>query len=214
MDLILSNVQEQRLKKRGQWQAALLMLIIFIPMALAMLVYHTGTGLPQSTTNKGILLSAPLSIDSIALYDNRQDPWQLAQQNPQWRWVYFLDGSCQTACQQQLYKSRQAHIRLAEKAGRVERLVIATHRSVNPALSYFLQQQHPRLQLLSTSEEIFRHWQRELHSRLPVDTSVDQAQLLMDPQGWLLMFYGSEHTGGDLLGDIRKLLRTSYEDQQ
>lgn len=199
-------------KRRGQWTAATLMLIIFIPMAVAMFVYHTGVGMPTGTMNKGVLLQQPVNFGGFSLNNMQHQTWNIEEQKSKWRWVITGKNGCDARCEEQLYMTRQAHIRLGEKAGRVERIFLVPDSALQQGVAESLQRDHPHMTLLTLSDAEFQQLMTGLDQQLPSTVTADTSVFLMDPGAWLMMAYQESHQGGDLLDDIKRMLKLSYED--
>lgn len=195
-------------KRRGQIQALLLMLVVAVPMLAAYIIYHTGWGMPSATANQGALLAPPIAITDFALTEQEQ-PWQISQERKHWRYVLPGNGQCNQICQDNLYLTRQVHIRLNEKADRVERIYLLLDDALSPSTAEFMQQQHPLLRVMSVDRSEFEHALKG--SNINQDTVAAGQYFLMDQEGFLMLSYTPEHRGGELLKDVKKMLKTSYE---
>jgi len=206
----VNNTDERRAQRRGRWLGAAIMLVIFLPMAVATFIYHTGIGMPTGTINKGELLTPPVALSTLALTDDNGEAWQLSQHKARWRWVISTANGCDSACEQALYLTRQAHIRLGEKAGRVERLLIVIDQPIASANRVTLLNEHPYLQVLHTDRTTFEN---AFGNQASILFERDAAPyFLMDPDGWLMMRYHHQHIGHHLLDDIKRMLKLSYEE--
>lgn len=207
----MSNAQPSKKapqKKRGQLQALLLMLVVALPMIAAYVVYHTGWGMPEGTVNKGRLLAPPLAITELAPQQQGK-PWDLTQEPNRWRFVIPGGATCNKTCMDNLYLTRQVHIRLNEKAERVERIYLLLDDSLSPELAAHMNKQHPKLRVITANPATVR---QALKGNNLGDNPVAAGRyFLMDQQGYLMLSYTPEHSGGELLKDIKKMLKTSYE---
>lgn len=199
-------------RRRGQWTAVTLMLIIFIPMAVAMFVYYTGVGMPAGTINKGVLLQQPVNFGNFSLNNTQHQTWNIEEQKSKWRWLVIGKSGCDARCEEQLYITRQAHIRLGEKAGRVERIFLVPGSTLQQGVADSLQRDHPHMTLLTLSDAEFQQLMTALGQQLPATVNPESSIFLMDPEAWLMMAYQDSHQGGDLLDDIKRMLKLSYED--
>ncbi|MBX2809116.1 MAG: hypothetical protein KTR20_10845 [Cellvibrionaceae bacterium] len=193
---------------RARLPALLIPAIILLPMAIAYMMFHSGWGVSGVTTNKGVLLSPPQAIVELDDHNSRDLLRSLYKDNnKRWRILIPVTEHCGDSCQQNLYLSRQVHIRLAEKAYRVERVLLLLD-ELTEAERASLQQAHPETQLVPSSQQALTRWLAP--TQLSAER-VEQHYYLIDPQGFAMMYYGVEHTGQDLLDDIKKLLKYSYE---
>lgn len=201
--------QDKQLQRRGRIMGAAIMAVIFLPMAIAYGVYHTGIGMPNTTVNRGDLLAPPQAIDSLQPRQLDNSPWLLAEQSRKWRWLVPGGAVCDTQCQKNLYLTRQVHIRLAEKAFRVERLYLLLDDNIAPETLEFLTQEHPHMPVVKIDPE-------QLASALAAGDQAGALEqnryFLMDQDGFVMMSYAPTHTGQQLLDDIKRLLKFSYED--
>jgi cytochrome oxidase Cu insertion factor (SCO1/SenC/PrrC family) len=207
----MSNAQPSKQpphKKRGQLQALLLMLVVALPMVAAYVVYHTGWGMPEGTVNKGALLTPPLAMAELAP-QLQGEPWDLTQEPNRWRFVIPGNATCNKTCRDNLYLTRQVHIRLNDKAERVERIYLLLDNSLSPQLADHLSKQHPKLRVMTAQPATVK---QALKGSNVGDNPVAAGRyFLMDQEGYLMLSYTPEHTGGELLKDIKKMLKTSYE---
>ncbi len=200
---------DKQLQRRGRIMGAAIMAVIFLPMAIAYGVYHTGIGMPTHTVNRGDLLTTPQNVRDLSLRNIDDSPWTPADQKKKWRWLIPGDAHCDDACQQNLYLTRQVHIRLAEKAGRVERIYLLQAETLDAGTADFLTHEHPHMPVLKVDRE---RLQALLNAGGQPDALRENRYLLMDQDGFIMMSYTPTHTGQQLLDDIKRLLKFSYED--
>lgn len=182
----------------------LIILVIALPMVIAYLMYHTGLGIPTSTSNKGILLSPPQPITDLELHNDDQSLAQLySSGNKKWRLLVPIAANCGDICQNNLYITRQVHIRLAEKAYRVERILLSLV-PLAPDARADLIQEHPGVRILESNTENLAEWLSQLEAP-------ENYYYLVDQGGYAMMRYGKEHTGQHLLDDVKKVLKYTYE---
>lgn len=197
-------------KKRGQIQALLLMLVVAAPMIAAYIIYHTGVGIPTGTVNKGALLAPPQYFPDLPTRYADGGAWQLDDEPTRWRYVIPGTGSCDQLCRDNLYLTRQVHIRLNEKARRVERYYLLLDSSIEPQFAAYLEQEHPRLRILEAPRDALNNMLSKTNTGANPDRNGQY--FLMDQEGYLMMSYGPNTDGADLLKDIKKMLKTSYEE--
>ena len=191
--------QSSKLKNRNRLQLALLFLIPFAAMSLAWVMYFTGLWLPDGRTNKGELLSPPASLTDLHLKQGEQT-FAAAMTEGLWRVVVFGSTQCQeTQCVDSLYKTRQVHIALGKDADRVTRFYVAPQK---PTPSSELTTEHPGIHWLTADEE-------RVKTVLGLEQWPGNQVFILDPLGNLIMGYQAEQPGGDLLDDLKKLLKAS-----
>lgn len=192
--------------KPRKFQGLSVIASVVLPIAAAYIVFYTGVGMPEKTINEGELLQPPRSIESLPLAEEGAAAFRLAAEAPKWRYLIVPGKGCDEACERMLYTSRQVHIRLGEKARRVERLLVSAA-PLDPARRGELAEQHPRLRFTTLPEaELQQLLADTSHSGLDYPSA-----LLVDQRGYAMMVYNNEHSGNQLLKDIKRLLKYSYE---
>jgi hypothetical protein len=201
--------REKQLQRRGRIMGAAIMAVIFFPMAVAYTIYHTGIGMPGSTINRGDLLDPPQAFQSLQPHQLDGSPWLLDEHKRKWRWLIPGGAECNTQCQQNLYLSRQVHIRLAEKSYRVERFYLLLDDTITENTLRFLHDEHPHVTVVKLNKDTL---EAALAAAGQPEALEQHRYFLMDQEGFVMMSYSPAHTGQQLLDDIKRLLKFSYED--
>ncbi|MBX2807364.1 MAG: hypothetical protein KTR20_01925 [Cellvibrionaceae bacterium] len=192
----------------GRLPGLLIPTIIILPMVVAYIMFYSGWGISGVTTNKGILLLPPQAVSTLVLSNEDTALATLYESGEKkWRMLVPVTDNCSEICEQNLYLSRQVHIRLAEKAYRVERILLLLD-SLSDAEITHLQQQHPETRFLQSSPQALAAW---LAPTSLSTANTDEYYYLIDQQGFAMMSYGAEHSGQDLLDDLKKLLKYTYD---
>jgi cytochrome oxidase Cu insertion factor (SCO1/SenC/PrrC family) len=195
------------LQKRSRIYGLLIIAIIALPMLTAYIMYKTGWGIPIDTSNKGTLLQPARAISELAL--NNQDDILvrlIEDENKRWRILVPITKECDEICQNHLYISRQVHIRLAEKAYRVERILLRLDSLSVDAIDN-LKQEHPETIMVDSNIDALNQWLAV--SKLPL--SAENYFYLVDQDGYAMMYYDVDHKGQDLLDDVKKVLKFTYD---
>lgn len=190
--------------RRGRRTALLLFAIGFGPMIFATIMYYTGWLNPAGHSNNGELIQPPAPLAQMQLEGANGKP--LADRfgpeavDPEWM-MLVVSGDCTADCEELLYRARQVNIALGKNANRVNRS--AWLGSVSEDLGARWNDEYRSMERLSIAGEGAPQW--------PVGISPEQAPriLLVDPFGNVIMHYGSEHTGKDMLKDLKHLLKLS-----
>lgn len=201
------ELQQQR---RGRIMSFVIMMVVFLPMIIAYGIYVTGVGMPNGTVNKGDLITPAQPISTLELRQQDGSLWSIDHQKKKWRWLIPGNSQCDDTCQNNLYLTRQIHIRLAEKASRVERIYLLLDDELSAETQAWLTTEHPHVPVLKTSPA-------QLQALLSAGALAENAlaegrYLLMDQEGFVMMSYTPAHTGQQLLTDIKRLLKYSYEE--
>lgn len=206
----VEHSHQQKIQPRSQWSGWLITAGFFIPMLLAYVIFTTGWGLPRGTVNHGDLLVPATSLTQLKLIDTEGNPLDLLSGDKKWRWLIVGSNSCEQACQDLLYVSRQVHIRLGEKAHRLERVYLNTEALYSKDVFNYLQQEHPRLVMAHVSAA---DWQQTFANTNTRHALNGETLYVVDQEGFAMMTYGTQHQGNDMLDDIKRLLKYSYEDK-
>lgn len=193
------NPDSSKQKKKNRLQLALVILIPTVAMAMAWIMYFTGVLIPEGRTNKGELLLPPARFADLHLQDGEKSA-EVSETEGQWRVIVFGSNRCDDPqCVKSLYKTRQVHIALGKDADRMTRLYIAPEK---PAPSSELETEHPGIYWLNADQD-------HVQTTLGLKQWPENRIFIVDPLGNLIMGYQVDQSGGDLLNDLKKLLKAS-----
>ncbi len=157
------------------------------------------------TANRGELLSPPLPLQDLDLYNSEGATVKLfAPGNGLWRILIPGPESCDQACVQDLYHTRQIRTAMGKYSRRIERVYLTRGRDAALAFPRNLRQEHPGLKVLYTPGAR----REELWASLALDEK-QAAYFLVDPRGWIMMFYRSDTEGKAVMDDLTFLLKNS-----
>lgn len=191
----------------GRKQGIMIFSIVFISMAVAIFIHKTGIGMPTNTVNKGTLMDPPLQLKDLQLKDSSGEGILAAGRK--WRLLIPYTNSCGQKCDANLFVTRQVHIRLGDKARRVERVLLSFDAIDSEQRTHF-SEQHPRMKLVNIGRTEFEQWLAS--SNAPKDVIEAGNYFLVDQAGFAMMFYNDQHHGNELLTDVKRLLKFSYEE--
>ncbi|MGK2914903.1 MAG: hypothetical protein ACSLE5_10730 [Porticoccaceae bacterium] len=160
------------------------------------------------TSNKGILLKPATTLSSLDLKDEDGKLWPLTAQKPRWRLLIPVADGCAEACRDALYLTRQVHMRLEKNAHRLERILLNLGPALNADILAFLKKEHPHLAVLSADQSAF---QATLASTNGVWSPAVNYTYVVDQAGVAMLYFTAEHSGGDMLADLRHLMKYSPE---
>lgn len=187
------------------------LLLIIIIAGLATLIpyimYYTGMGIPEETTNQGILLSEPVLATDFTFQNESGRAWELTEQRPGFRLVIPVQGACGQLCRESLYLTRQVRTRLSDKNDQLHRVYVQLGEKDDANFMEFLASEHPEMTYLQGD---YREWQAALSEQATLDANFDGREYyLLHRYGALAMAYNDEHTGNQLLNDLEFLIKTS-----
>lgn len=186
-------------QKNSRLPMLLIILIPSVAMGLAWLMFFTGLWVPDGRTNNGDLILPPVQFSELRLIEG-ETPLQLEKLEGNWGVLVFGSADCNgQACQESLYKTRQVHVALGKDADRVVRLYVAPQ---TPEVSGKLVDQHPNIFWLSGDTT-------GILKALNLESWPENRFFIIDPLGNIMMGYQADQKGGDLLDDLKKLLKAS-----
>ena len=185
--------------KNSRLPMLLIFLIPSVAMGFAWLMFFTGLWIPDGRTNKGELILPPAQFSELQLIQG-ETALQLEGLAGSWGVLLFGSADCAgEACQESLYKTRQVHIALGKEADRVVRLYVAPQ---SPAVSRNVTDEHPNIFWLSADKAA-------ILKALNLESWPENRYFIIDPLGNIMMGYQADQKGGDLLKDLKKLLKAS-----
>ncbi|MBW0148163.1 hypothetical protein KXD86_11655 [Marinobacter sp. CAU 1620] len=190
--------------RRGRRTAVLLFAIGFGPMIFATIMFYTGWLNPAGHTNNGTLIQPVVPVETLNLQTGAGNP--LAERfgpdtaEPQWM-LMVVAGECDSACEELLYLARQVNIALGKNANRVSRAAVLGN--VPGDLSSRWQKEYSLMERLKPASGTSPDWPAG------IDPEAEPRILLVDPFGNLMMHYGADNTGKQMLEDLKHLLKIS-----
>lgn len=188
--------------RRGRRTAMLLFALGFGPMILATIMFYTGWLNPDSYSNEGQLIAPPVAIQDLGLQgaDGQPLAQRFAVEQEDRNWLLMVTSAeCNQSCEELLYLARQVNIALGKNANRVNRAALVG--SVPSELDSRWSDDYRLMERLQAPAGL--DWPKSLGSRS------EPAILLVDPLGNIMMKYTDEHTGKQMLKDLKHLLKLS-----
>lgn len=188
------------LRARNRRNVLLIAFIAFMPVVLAFLILYVFPSLvPTRTTNKGTLVRPVISIKKLS--DNGRVHF------PEGKWMLMVPAGthCDQACDQALYRARQTNIALGKNANKLERLLLVSGNRLSPEFHTLLGRKYPNMlvQYLAPGEV------DKVLGRYSPTGSLDGYIFMVDPRGFIMMYYTPKNAGKDILDDIQHLLGVS-----
>ncbi len=189
-----------RPETRGRLLVAGIFALFFLPIALAwFLNVKTPDWLPSGRTNHGTLVESPGRVETRGMRSVEGRRADASLFEGKWTLLYVAESSCPDVCEKALYKMRQARFALGEDMQRIQRLMVFP---VNAAegLAKKLAGLDAALMIVSADAA----WLERLK------TGGGAAEIfLVDPQGYLIMWYPRDANPSGLIKDLERLLRIS-----
>tara|TARA_B110000014_G_C20088218_1_gene569404 strand:- start:832 stop:1416 length:585 start_codon:yes stop_codon:yes gene_type:complete len=178
------------------------MAIFFLPIAILFIstyFFYSGFS-PEGRTNNGILLEEPIDIGLLNL--KAQEGPLISKVQKKWLVLHMLNEGCKESCWSSLYKARQVNTRLSKDRNRLARYLITTEKTkLSKKDLEKISSEYPKLMIASMASLNLPDIVKELNQ--------DGVYILFDPLGNGLMVYTPDLPGGELLEDLKKLLKNS-----
>lgn len=179
-------------KKSGYAILYLLVLLFFVPLIAAWVLYKTPAQWYRDPVNNGVLLKTPLHLEQLQLSDADGKAFDANAMRGHWIMLYRAALPCDEGCNSNLYYMRQVRTALGKDRMRVQRIVVTNTAAKD--FDQMLVQEYPETQHLTASNQ------------LALQTG---SLYLVDPLGNIIMMYSGTLEPKKLLADITKLLRVS-----
>lgn len=188
---------------RSRYLLLILMLIPIAVVLMASFVFFTGIGMPEGTRNKGVLIIPPQQINDIDLL-NQQGAKQKVEWIKESDWTFLIahPANCDESCREKFWENRQTRVALGKYQGHIRRVWLVTEGRIDEQTQEWLLREHKDMQLLFANGEA---WQNLLQQSV-VDQNAAQFYLL-DPRGFVMMYYTKEQTYKDVIVDMKFLLK-------
>lgn len=188
-----------------------LYLILGIPLLGVLLTtayyfYITGSGVQLGTHNNGVLINPPKNITELTL-TQQNAPYQWDMGSGKWAFLLAGSGACAEACQQQLYLTRQIRAMLGKHMPRIQHIYIDLDQGLTADNRQWLAQEHPQLQVLDGQSAEALAW---FAAQAPQLNLLEPGRFyIVDPLGWVMMYYTPEHDYKQINRDMKFLLKNS-----
>jgi len=186
---------EQDKTRRGRVQLILVMLVFVGPLLLASWMYFGQNWQPAGRTNHGLLLD-PI----ISLWDELPSSPLAVDSADHWLMVYANAAPCDDECRESLHLLRQSRLVLGNEMTRVLRVFL---HGDSPPDKVFLEKQHRGL-ITIRDDGLFR-----LLTESSLGALKPGGIYLVDPLGNLVMYFSPDLDPGDMVDDIKRLLKFS-----
>lgn len=185
-------------------QLLLLMLIPILVVLAATFVFYTRIGLPSGTKNKGTLITPPVQIATFSLKDDKGNPVVINHEKEQdWTFLEVMGSACDEACRQRSWEIRQTRIALGKYQGHIRRAWLMRAGPADESMTAWRQQEHQDVQELFVDAGAWENAKKEAGL-------VDENQArfyLVDPRGFIMMYYTGSDTYKDVMADMKFLLK-------
>ncbi len=188
--------------RRGRSVVIVIALLTIVPMLLAW-YYASHPDLITRRSNYGELIMPPHPLDASRFIATGTSPAPLDDLRGHWVLVQIAPEGCQAACADTLYKTHQTRLMLNKEISRVRRLLVLPE-SQSGWMPTAEQREDQSLIIVMTSPATLHNIIDAAGGQLP-----DDALILMDPLGNLMLHYPAGFDPYGLIKDLRHLLKVS-----
>lgn len=205
------NVPAKQLTK----QRLELILLFALPIVGILLMtgyyfYVIESQTEMGTHNKGVLVSPPKPLMELGITSSGK-PFKLSDGSGNWTFLVVGSEQCSETCQQQLYLTRQTKEALGKYKLRIRNIYLmldqAEKQQPTAALVTLLGDEYADHVLLHVDASAFQVWANQVEPALNTLPSVQF--YIVDPAGWLMMYYGEEHNYKQVISDMKFLIKNS-----
>ena len=188
----------------------MLLVLVLIPIVVvlaASFVFYTGIGMPKDTRNKGVLITPPQQINDILPLDMDGKPFVFERKKEESRWTFLTahSATCNDECKQLFWMKRQTRIALGQYQEKVRRVWLVTEGKLDGETEQWLQKEHADVVVLQGDDA---KWQQLLsQSNYRVADESQTNFFLVDPDGFVMMYYSTPNTYKDIMADMKFLIK-------
>ncbi len=174
--------------------------VFFLPIFVAFALNVELPGwLPFGQTNHGNLIQPALQLETSGLSRVEGAPAGEELLQRSWSLLHIEAGACLTQCDRAVYRMRQSRYAMGKDMERIQRLVVVPAEQVRDAAERLFAID-PALTVLAAS----RSW-----LNLPRPGQGEAEIYIVDPQGYVIMWYRADADPGGLIKDLKRLLKIS-----
>ncbi len=169
------------------------------------LVGLVGTG------NNGRLVETPINVSEWSFADETGAELVWSDLGPRWKFVLPQPSTlCSEDCQERLYKTRQIHIAVGRDFNRVSRIIaLPQSRLSSSNYSEDFENLMTRVRTDHKGLLIARFGKQDWMVLDALAKSYGPGWFLVDPAGWVMMFYDDKLSYKEVLRDLKFLLKNS-----
>ena len=182
--------------------------VIGILLTTAYYYYVVNANMDVETRNQGVLIQPPKNIveAGLSMQQGGQDFQWTAAGSGQWTFMVAGSGACDDTCREKLYLTRQIRLALGKYQPRIERLYLNLGPELDQDTAQWFAEEHPGLQVVDADGDRARQWFLEQPPALEL---TDARFYLVDPAGWVMMYYTEKQDYKDVIRDVKFLLKNS-----
>jgi len=198
-------MSEQTDNNRHKTKLILLILMFLLPVAGSWyLVFFTDYARDGEGAEHGALIKPPRQLENVSLLRVNENSTEQVSLFGKWSMLFFVDGPCDTRCEDSLYRLRQIRLATGREMKRLQRVAIIDQ-SESSQFSDYLSKNYPG-QLYVSKKGLGEGFLQQFQG-LELDDKA--AIFLIDTRGFLMMHYPGDTDPSGIIRDLKRLLRIS-----
>lgn len=161
------------------------------------------------TSNKGQLVTPPQQLTSLQLAGLQSEDFVSVDGSGKWTMLVPGGADCDQTCVDTLYLTRQVRTAIGPDAGRIRRVYLNLDGRTNSVAVQLILEQHPQMETVVASRVAVL--ELLVAAGIPDVLELPGVWFVVDPQGWMMMYYSAEHSYKDPISDLKFLLRNTGE---
>jgi len=201
-------MSEQTDNSRSKIKLILLILMFLLPVAgswyLVFFTDYARDGEGGGGAEHGALIEPPRQLENALLLRVNEDSTEQVSLYGKWTMLFFIDGPCEAACEESLYRLRQIRLATGRQMRRLQRVAIIDE-AESVQFRGKLSENYPG-QLYVSKSDLGEDFLQQFQG-LELDEKA--AIFLIDTRGFLMMRYPGETEPSGIIRDLSRLLRIS-----
>lgn len=201
-------MSEQTDNNRHKIKLILLILMFLLPVAGSWyLVFFTDYARDSGSgggAEHGSLIKPPRHLEDASLMRVNEDSTEQVSLYGKWTMLFFVDGPCDTRCEDSLYRLRQIRLATGRQMQRLQRVAIIDEVE-SSQFSDKLSKSYPG-QLYVSKKDLGEDFLQQFQG---LDLDGKATIFLVDTRGFLMMHYPGDTDPSGIIRDLKRLLRIS-----
>lgn len=200
----LVNPQQNRSNRK------IILAIVGIPtlvFILSSILYYLveSRAIDLGTVNNGQLVIPPLQLTELPMRTVAGDRFDYVDHSnnksePRWAYVVIGDRYCTGPCERMLYIARQSIVALGKKMSRVRLQFVTVDGDISAELQQRFEAEYRGIDVIALGKESIQ----PLFAEAKLNAFDDKQFFVVDPNGWLMMYYRVDNTDQETLNTLGK----------
>ena len=206
------QVNSDQLRKNRRVLLGIFGIPVLVVGLSTLLYYMVTSGMVElGTVNNGELVTPPLKFSGLPLKAEDGSPFDYSKPEQKWAFLVIGDGDCSGDCDHMLYVARQSIIALGKKMDRVRLIYLTRTGNIGEGLRQRFDKEYRGMDVITVDDQALI----DLFAHAKAQPDQPRSFFVVDPHGWLMMFYQvpdtEQHTltalGKAVLQDMKRLIK-------